>query len=144
MTDSFDARCSLVGLRVTSARRLVYKVLAESLDHPDAELLHRRVHKRCPKIGMATVYRTLRLFEDKGLVAKRDFGDDRARYECASPERHDHLIDADSGAILEFFEPEVERLCAKIARRHGLVLRGHKLELYAARAGKKARNPSRI
>jgi len=137
MTCSFDERCAQAGLKITAARRLIFCVLSEASDHPNVELLHRRVHKRCPRIGMATVYRTLRLFEEKGIITKRDFGDGRARYECAGAACHDHLIDTASGAIVEFSDPELARFFEKIARRLGYAVHGHKLELYATRGKKK-------
>lgn len=122
--------CAEKGLRMTDQRRVVAQVLSESADHPDVEELHRRAHRVDPKISIATVYRTVRLFEEAGILTRHDFGDGRARYEQAPDEHHDHLIDARSGKVIEFQSEEIEKLQEKIARKLGYRLVGHRLELY--------------
>lgn len=122
--------CAEKGLRMTDQRRVVAQVLSESDDHPDVEELHRRAHRVDPKISIATVYRTVRLFEEAGILTRHDFGDGRARYEQSPEEHHDHLIDARSGKVIEFQSEEIEKLQEKIARKLGYRLVGHRLELY--------------
>ncbi len=128
--DRLEKLCSDRGLRMTDQRRVVAQVLSESQDHPDVEELYRRASARDPHISIATVYRTVRLFEEAGVVERHDFGDGRSRYEEASDEHHDHLIDMKTGKVIEFMDPEVERLQAEIARRLGYHLVGHRMELY--------------
>ncbi len=128
--DRLEKLCIDRGLRMTDQRRVVAQVLAEADDHPDVEELYRRAAARDPHISIATVYRTVRLFEEAGVIEKHDFGDGRSRYEEASDEHHDHLIDMKSGQVLEFVDPEVERLQQEIARRLGFRLVGHRMELY--------------
>ncbi len=130
MTDTILERCEAKGLRVTGQRRVIAQVLEEADDHPDAEELHARATAIDPKISLATVYRTVKLFDEKGILDKVDFGDGRARYEDATREHHDHLIDMETGRVIEFVDPEIEALQDKIARRLGYRLSGHKLELY--------------
>lgn len=115
---------------MTSQRRTIAQVLSESDDHPDVELLHQRTQKRDPKISMATVYRTVRLFEEAGVIEKHDFGNGRARYEEIGDEHHDHLIDMKSGKVIEFNNEEIERLQKIVAEKLGYKLVGHRLELY--------------
>ena len=122
--------CSEKGLRMTDQRRVVAQILSDAEDHPDVEELHRRAHAVDPKISIATVYRTVRLFEEAGILKRHDFGDGRARYEQAPDEHHDHLIDARSGKVIEFQSEEIEKLQDKIARKLGYRLVGHRLELY--------------
>ena len=122
--------CADRGLRITEQRRVIARVLSSSADHPDVEELHRRAHAVDPHISIATVYRTVRLFEEAGVVEKHDFGDGRSRYEEAGDDHHDHLIDTRSGEVIEFFDAEIERLKTEIAERLGFELVGHKLELY--------------
>jgi Fur family ferric uptake transcriptional regulator len=130
MPDTITDRCEARGLRMTGQRRTIASVLEESEDHPDVDELYARASARDPKISIATVYRTVKLFEETGILDKLEFGDGRARYEDAQRDHHDHLIDLDTGAVIEFFDPEIERLQEKIAARLGYRLKGHKMELY--------------
>ncbi|QQA44853.1 Fur family transcriptional regulator [Pelagovum pacificum] len=123
-------RCESKGLRMTGQRRVIAAVLEEADDHPDVEELYARAAKVDKAISLATVYRTVKLFEEEGILEKLDFGDGRARYEAASRDHHDHLIDLDTGQVIEFVDPEIEKLQEKIARKLGYRLTGHKLELY--------------
>lgn len=123
------ARCEKAGLRMTGQRRLVAQIITEATDHPDVEELHRRAHQRDPKISLATVYRSVRLFEEAGILEKHDFGDGRARYEDANRAHHDHLIDLTTGRVIEFVDPDIEELQGRIAARLGYKLVGHRLEL---------------
>ena len=118
------------GLKMTDQRRVIARVLSESSDHPDVESGHRRATVIDPNISIATVYRTVRLFEEAGILAKHDFGDGRARYEETPDEHHDHLIDIQSGKVVEFHNDEIEELQRKIAEKAGYRLVGHRLELY--------------
>ena len=122
--------CADKGLRITEQRRTIARVLGESEDHPDVETLHSRAAAIDPNISIATVYRTVRLFEEAGVVEKHDFGDGRSRYEEAGDDHHDHLIDTKTGEVIEFFDAEIEKLKTEIAKRLGFELVGHKLELY--------------
>ncbi len=130
MPDTIIERCEAKGLRLTDQRRIVADVLETSVDHPDVEELYARASARDPNISIATVYRTVKLFEEAGILEKLEFGDGRARYEDADRDHHDHLIDMNSGAVIEFVDQEIEALQEKIAERLGYRLRGHKLELY--------------
>ena len=130
MADTILARCETAGLRMTGPRRTIAEVLDSAQDHPDVEELYRRATDRDPGISLATVYRTVKLFEEQGILEKREFGDGRARYEDAERAHHDHLIDEDTGQVIEFVDPEIEALQEKIARKLGYRLTGHKLELY--------------
>ncbi|WP_138934339.1 Fur family transcriptional regulator [Roseovarius arcticus] len=130
MTDTIIDRCEARGLRMTGQRRIIAAVLEEADDHPDVDELYARASARDPKISIATVYRTVKLFDESGILDKLEFGDGRARYEDAERGHHDHLIDLDTGAVIEFFDPEIERLQEKIAARLGYRLKGHKMELY--------------
>lgn len=130
MGDSILQRCEARGLRMTGQRRVIAQVLEESDDHPDVEELYARASAIDRRISLATVYRTVKLFDEAGILEKIDFGDGRARYEDAQREHHDHLIDVTTGAVIEFVDPEIEALQEKIARRLGYRLQGHKLELY--------------
>ena len=123
-------RCEAAGLRMTGQRRVVAQVLQESDDHPDVEELYARASKVDAGISLATVYRTVKLFEETGILERLEFGDGRSRYEDAEREHHDHLIDINTGAVIEFVDPEIEALQEKIAAKLGYELRGHKLELY--------------
>ena len=123
------ARCEAKGLRMTDQRRVVARVIGESEDHPDVEELYARAARVDPKISLATVYRTVKLFEEAGILEKHEFGDGRARYEDAERDHHDHLIDVKSGQVIEFVDPEIEALQEKIAARLGYRLIGHRLEL---------------
>ncbi|MFX0541141.1 Fur family transcriptional regulator [Roseovarius sp. S4756] len=130
MTDTITDRCEARGLRMTGQRRIIAAVLEEADDHPDVDELYARAAARDPKISIATVYRTVKLFEESGILDKLEFGDGRARYEDAERGHHDHLIDLETGDVIEFFDPEIERLQEKIAARLGYKLKGHKMELY--------------
>jgi Fur family ferric uptake transcriptional regulator len=130
MPDPIIARCEAKGLRMTGQRRIIAAVLEESDDHPDVDELHARAVARDAAISIATVYRTVKLFEEAGILEKVEFGDGRARYEDAERDHHDHLIDMQSGEVIEFCDPEIEALQEKIAARLGYRLKGHKLELY--------------
>lgn len=130
MSQSIIDRCAAKGLRLTEQRRIIARVLEESADHPDAEILHARAAAIDPRISLATVYRTLRVFDEAGILDKLEFGDGRARYEDAERAHHDHLIDLTSGQVIEFVDPEIEALQEKIARRLGYRLKGHRLELF--------------
>ncbi len=125
--------CADKGLRITEQRRTIAKVLSESEDHPDVEQLHVRAAAIDPGISIATVYRTVRLFEDAGILDRHDFGDGRARYEAAPEAHHDHLIDVESGKVLEFVDPELEALQKQIAEKLGYRLVDHRMELYGVR-----------
>jgi len=133
MTETLLDRLEAKGLRLTDQRRVIAEVLSESTDHPDVEELHARATARDERISLATVYRTVKLFEEAGLLDKLEFGDGRARYEDADREHHDHLIDMKSGEVIEFVDPEIEALQEKIAERLGYRLMGHRLELYGIR-----------
>ncbi len=130
MTDSITARCEAKGLRMTGQRRTIAEVLESSDDHPDVEELFSRAVKVDPNISIATVYRTVKLFEESGILEKVDFGDGRARYEDAERKHHDHLINMQTGEVIEFYDADIEALQEKIAERLGFDLKGHKLELY--------------
>ncbi len=125
-----EQACEEKGLRMTGQRRVIARVLSDSDDHPDAESLYRRVSKVDSRISLATVYRTLRLFAETGIIDAHDFRDGRARYEAADNDHHDHLIDLDTGDVIEFVDAEIERLQEKIAKKLGYELVDHRLELY--------------
>jgi Fur family transcriptional regulator, ferric uptake regulator len=128
-----EALCAAKGLRITEQRRVIARVLSEAEDHPDVEALHVRAAAIDPGISIATVYRTVRLFEDAGILERHDFGDGRARYEAAAEAHHDHLIDVESGKVIEFVDPELEALQKQIAERLGYRLVDHRMELYGVR-----------
>lgn len=130
MTDTIIARCETKGLRMTGQRRIIAQVLQDSKDHPDVEELYARASGLDSGISIATVYRTVKLFEEAGILDRLEFGDGRARYEDAERDHHDHLIDMNSGDVIEFVDPEIEALQERIAAKLGYELRGHKLELY--------------
>lgn len=129
--DSILARCEARGLRMTEQRRIIARVMDESQDHPDVDALYARAMAIDPRISLATVYRTVKLFQESGIVDRLEFGDGRARYEDAEREHHDHLIDIETGAVIEFVDPEIEALQERIAARLGYRLTGHRLELFA-------------
>lgn len=120
-------------MKMTEQRRVIARVLSDADDHPDVEEVHRRSASVDARISIATVYRTMRLFEEAGIVARHDFGDGRARYEEASSTHHDHLIDIKSGEVIEFRNEEIEKLQSEVAEAHGYRLVDHRLELYAVR-----------
>jgi Fur family transcriptional regulator, ferric uptake regulator len=128
-----EALCAERGLRITEQRRVIARVLSDSQDHPDVEALHARAAAIDAKISIATVYRTVRLFEEAGILDRHDFGDGRARYEAAPEAHHDHLIDVESGKVLEFVDPELEALQKVIAEKLGYRLVDHRMELYGVR-----------
>ncbi len=130
MPDTILSRCEAKGLRITGQRRTIAQVLEDSEDHPDVEELYKRASGLDPNISIATVYRTVKLLDEAGILEKLEFGDGRARYEDAERDHHDHLIDMNSGEVIEFVDAEIEELQERIARRLGYELRGHKLELY--------------
>ncbi|NRB04640.1 MAG: transcriptional repressor [Rhodobacteraceae bacterium] len=123
-------RCEAKGLRMTGQRRVIADVLGEAEDHPDVEELYARAAAVDANISLATVYRTVKLFEEAGILEKLEFGDGRARYEDADRDHHDHLIDINSGEVIEFVDEEIEALQERIAAKLGYELRGHRLELY--------------
>lgn len=131
-----EALCAERGLRITEQRRVIAKVLSESTDHPDVEALHARASAVDSKISIATVYRTVRLFEEAGILDRHDFGDGRARYEAAPEAHHDHLIDVETGKVIEFVDPELEALQRQIAEKLGYRLVDHRMELFGVRIGR--------
>ncbi len=130
MGETILQRCEAKNLRMTDQRRIIAAVLDEADDHPDVEELHDRASANDPRISIATVYRTVKLFEEAGILEKHEFGDGRARYETADRDHHDHLIDLQSGDVIEFVDPEIEALQERIAEKLGYLLKGHRLELY--------------
>ena len=130
---AIEQACAAKGMRMTEQRRVIARVLGASQDHPDLEELYRRAVKIDDKISISTVYRTVKLFEDAGIIERHDFREGRSRYEQVPDEHHDHLIDVNNGNVIEFRSEEIERLQEEIARRHGFKLVGHRLELYAVR-----------
>ncbi len=131
-----EEKCKAAGVRLTDQRRLIAKVMSESKDHPDVDELHKRVNGVDKRISIATVYRTVKLFEESGILNKHDFKDGKSRYEQSTDEHHDHLIDVNTGEIVEFVDEEIEKLQNKVAKKLGYELVDHKLELY----GKKLKN----
>lgn len=130
MISRIEQRCIDKGMKMTDQRRVIARVLSDSEDHPDVEEVYRRATAIDPRISIATVYRTVRLFEEANILERHDFGDGRARYEESPNEHHDHLIDVQSGKVIEFTSTEIEALQREIARRYGFRLVGHRLELY--------------
>lgn len=130
MPNSVEQKCIEKGLRMTEQRRVITRVLSESDDHPDVETLHQRALQLDPGISLATLYRTMRLFEESGVVERHEFQDGRSRYEEIPEDHHDHLIDLRSGKVIEFVNDEIERLQHRIAEKYGYKLLSHKLELY--------------
>ena len=128
-----ETACQDRGMRMTGQRRIIAQVIADSEDHPDVEELYRRASRIDPRISIATVYRTVKLFEDAGILDRLDFGDGRARYEESREDHHDHLIDLNSGAVIEFRNEEIERLQEFVARELGYKLVDHRLELYGVK-----------
>lgn len=128
-----EALCAERGLRITEQRRVIAKVLSDSTDHPDVEKLHARASAIDPGISIATVYRTVRLFEEAGILDRHDFGDGRARYEAAPEAHHDHMIDVETGAVIEFVDPELEALQRQVAERLGFRLVDHRMELFGVK-----------
>jgi Fur family transcriptional regulator, ferric uptake regulator len=136
-TIDIEALCAEKGLRITDQRRVIARVLSEAEDHPDVEALHARSSAIDPGISIATVYRTVRLFEEAGILERHDFGDGRARYEAAAEAHHDHLIDVETGNVIEFVDPELEALQKQIAEKLGFRLVDHRMELYGVAIDRK-------
>ena len=136
MSSDIENKCIQKDIRLTDQRKLVAKVMSDSHDHPDVDELHKRVNKLDPKISIATVYRTVKLFEEAGVVAKHDFKGNKARYEQATHDHHDHLIDINTGEITEFVDEDIEKLQKKVAEKLGYKLVDHRLELYASKIKK--------
>jgi len=130
VSDRIEKLCVEKGMRMTDQRRVIARVLSQADDHPDVEELYHRAHAVDPHISIATVYRTVRLFEESGIIARLDFRDGRSRYEEAPESHHDHLIDAKTGKVIEFVDPEIEALQHAIAKKLGYRLVDHHLELY--------------
>nr|WP_201751919.1 Fur family transcriptional regulator [Microvirga arsenatis] len=133
ITNRIEAQIRAKGLRLTGQRKLIAQVVASAHDHPDVPELHRRVAEEDDRISLATVYRTMKRFEELGILERHEFRDGRARYEPAAKRHHDHLIDVDTGTVIEFRSEEIERLQAVVARELGFDLVGHRLELYGRR-----------
>ena len=139
MSDTIEQKCLSKGVKLTDQRRIIAKIISESKteygesDHPDVDELYNRVSKIDPKISIATVYRTVKLFEEAGILTKHDFKGGKARYEAMIESHHDHLIDIKSGEIIEFVDEEIEKLQKKVAEKHGYTLVDHKLELYGVK-----------
>lgn len=138
-TSFIEDQCQARGMRMTEQRRVIARVLSRSADHPDVEELYRRASAIDPKISISTVYRTVKLLEDAGILARHEFGDGRSRYEQVPDEHHDHLIDVTTGKVIEFRDEEIERLQEAIARKYGFRLVDHKLELYGVPLASKNR-----
>ena len=134
--NSIEKKCVSQGVRLTDQRRVIAKVMSESSDHPDVDELHKRVSEVDKKISIATVYRTVKLFEESGILEKHEFKGGKARYEQSPDEHHDHLIDINSGEIIEFVDKEIEELQNKVAQKLGYKLVDHKLELYGSKIKK--------
>ena len=136
MGSDIENKCIKNGVRLTDQRKLVAKIMSESDDHPDVDELHKRVSKLDSKISIATVYRTVKLFEEAGIVAKHDFKGNKARYEQTTQEHHDHLIDINTGEITEFVNEDIEKLQKQVAAKLGYKLVDHRLELYGLKIKK--------
>ena len=136
MNSSIEDRCIKQGVRLTDQRKIIAKVMSSSDDHPDVDELHKRVTKLDSKISIATVYRTVKLFEEAGIVAKHDFKGTKARYEQTTQEHHDHLIDINTGEITEFVNEDIEKLQKQVAEKLGYKLVDHRLELYGSKIKK--------
>ena len=134
--NKIEEKCQIKGVRLTDQRKIIAEVMSTSNDHPDVDELHKRVNKIDKKISIATVYRTVKLFEESGIVEKHDFKGGKARYEEAPEEHHDHLIDINSGDIIEFVDKDIENLQIKVAQKLGYKLVDHKLELYGSKIKK--------
>src|SRR5574338_52723 len=133
MPNRIERLCNDKGLKMTEQRRVIARVLSDASDHPDVESVYQRAVAIDPHISIATVYRTVRLFEEANILERHDFGDGRARYEEAPSEHHDHLIDVQSGEVIEFTNEQIEELQREVARRLGFELVGHRLELFGRR-----------
>ena len=133
MTKDIESKCLAKGVKLTDQRKIIAKVMSNSDDHPNVDELYKRVSKIDPKISIATIYRTVKLFEEAGILAKHDFKGNKARYEQLSENHHDHLIDLKTGEIIEFVDEEIEKLQKKVADKYGYELVDHKLELYGVK-----------
>ena len=136
MTKDIEAKCLAKGVKLTDQRKIIAKVMTDSNDHPNVDELYRRVSKIDPKISIATIYRTVKLFEEAGILTKHEFKGDKARYEELNEGHHDHLIDVQTGKIIEFVDDEIEKLQKKVAEKYGYELVDHKLELYGVKKNK--------
>ena len=134
--NNIEEKCKTKGVRLTDQRKVIAEVMSNSNDHPDVDELHKRVNKIDKKISIATVYRTVKLFEESGILEKHDFNGGKARYEQSPEEHHDHLIDINSGEIIEFVDKDIEILQDKVAKKFGYKLVDHKLELYGSKIKK--------
>jgi|TARA_B110000914_G_C15409784_1_gene421267 Fur family ferric uptake transcriptional regulator len=134
--NNIEEKCRIKSVRLTDQRKVIAEIMSNSHDHPDVDELHKRVNKIDKKISIATVYRTVKLFEESGIVEKHDFKGGKARYEEAPEEHHDHLIDINSGEIIEFVDKDIESLQNKVAKKLGYKLVDHKLELYGSKIKK--------
>ena len=133
MSETIEQKCLSKGVKLTDQRKIIAQVMSESSDHPDVDELYNRVSKIDSKISIATVYRTVKLLEEAGILAKHDFKGGKARYEAMIESHHDHLIDIKTGEIIEFVDDEIENLQKKVAEKHGYTLVDHKLELYGGK-----------
>ena len=136
MGGDIENKCIKRGVRLTEQRKLIAKIMSESTDHPDVDELHKRINKLDSKISIATVYRTVKLFEEAGILAKHDFKGNKARYEQSTKEHHDHLIDINTGEITEFVNEDIEKLQKQVAEKLGYKLVDHRLELYGSKIKK--------
>ena len=136
MSSDIENKCIKKGVRLTDQRRIIAKIMSESEDHPDVDALHQRVNELDSKISIATVYRTVKLFEEAGIFAKHDFKGNKARYEKAPKEHHDHLIDINTGEIIEFVNNDIEKLQKEVSEKLGYKLVDHRLELYGSKIKK--------
>ncbi len=137
MPESIEQKCLAKGVKLTDQRRIIAKIMSESTDHPDVDELYERASKVDAKISIATVYRTVKLFEESGILTKHEFKGDKARYEELNEGHHDHLIDVKSGEIIEFVDEDIENLQKKVAEKYGYKLVDHKLELYGVKINPK-------
>jgi len=136
MSDDIKNQCIKKGVRLTDQRKLIAKIMSESEDHPDVDELHKRINKYDSKISIATVYRTVKLFEEAGIILKHDFKGSKSRYEQSSHEHHDHLIDINTGEVTEFVNEDIEKLQKQMAEKLGYKLVDHRLELYGTKIKK--------
>ena len=133
MSETIEEKCLSKGVKLTDQRKIIAQVMSQSTDHPDVDELYNRVSKIDSKISIATVYRTVKLFEESGIVAKHDFKGNKSRYEQAPEEHHDHLIDINTGEIIEFVNEDIEKLQKEVAEKLGYKLADHRLELYGSK-----------
>ena len=136
MSNDIEKKCFKKGVRLTEQRKIIAEVMSKADDHPNVDELHRRVNKLDQKISIATVYRTVKLFEESGIIAKHDFKGNKSRYEQTTEEHHDHLIDVNTGDIIEFVDEDIEKLQTKVAEKLGYKLVDHRLELYGSKIKK--------